>query len=134
MDILSPSPPTAASFVPAAVLAQLPTMGRAEIDALPFGVIRVDDAGVIQLYNRFESELVGIAPAQAEGLNFFTRIAPCTNNRLFFGRFKDGVAANALDAVFPYTFTYKMRATNVRVHLYRTAGAAPTNWICIERR
>ncbi|MBC7542733.1 MAG: photoactive yellow protein [Candidatus Sericytochromatia bacterium] len=129
-----PVRPEAERFVPDAVLQQLDNLSRTEADSLPFGAIRVDDAGIIQLYNRFESELVGITTAQAEGLNFFTRIAPCTNNRLFFGRFKEGLAANALDIVFPYTFTYKMRATNVLAHLYRTQSATPTNWLFIERR
>ena len=134
METMNTAGPVSAPFVPEAVLARLDSLSRADADALPFGAIRVDDAGIIQLYNRFESELVGIPPARAEGLNFFTRIAPCTNNRLFFGRFQAGLAAEALDLIFPYTFTYKMRATNVVVHLYRTSSATPTNWLFIQRR
>jgi photoactive yellow protein len=97
--------PTPTPFVPDSVLSRLGTLTRAEADALPFGALKLDDDGIIQLYNRFESELAGVSTAQAEGANFFTQIAPCTNNRLFFGKLKAGVAAGAMDLHFPYTFT-----------------------------
>ncbi|MBD1208171.1 MAG: PAS domain-containing protein [Ignavibacteria bacterium] len=121
------------SFVPDSVLQKLAALHRTEADTLDFGVVKVDDAGVIQLFNKYESELAGIAPNDAIGKNYFTQLAPCTNNRLFFGRFKDGVAANNLNVALPYTFTYKMRPTNVQIHLYRD-GATKTNWIFVKKR
>ncbi|MBL7992181.1 MAG: PAS domain-containing protein [Candidatus Kapabacteria bacterium] len=121
------------SFVPDSVLQKLAALHRTEADTLDFGVVKVDDAGVIQLFNKYESELAGIAPNDAIGKNYFTQLAPCTNNRLFFGRFKDGVAANSLNVALPYTFTYKMRPTNVQIHLYRD-GATKTNWIFVKKR
>ena len=121
------------SFVPDSVLQKLAALHRTEADTLDFGVVKVDDAGVIHLFNKYESELAGIAPNDAIGKNYFTQLAPCTNNRLFFGRFKDGVAANSLHVALPYTFTYKMRPTNVQIHLYRD-GATKTNWIFVKKR
>jgi len=121
------------SFVPDSVLQKLAALHRTEADTLDFGVVKVDDAGVIHLFNKYESELAGIAPNDAIGKNYFTQLAPCTNNRLFFGRFKDGVAANSLNVALPYTFTYKMRPTNVQIHLYRD-GATKTNWIFVKKR
>jgi photoactive yellow protein len=115
------------------LLAKLPTMTREEVDALNFGVIKVNNAGVIEVFNRYESELVGVPSSKAEGRNFFTQVAPCTNNRLISGRFKDGVSANALDITIPYTFTYKMRPSNVNIHLYRDS-ASETNWVLVQRR
>ncbi len=96
------------------------------------GVVQVDDAGTILLFNKYESEMTGIDSSFAEGRNFFTQVAPCANNRLFFGRFKDGVAKGALDERFKYTFTYKMRPTPVDVHLYRDEASA-TNWLFLKR-
>lgn len=106
-------------------------MTRDEANALTCGAIKLDDAGTILVYNRWESVLAGFDPVDAEGSSFFTEIAPCTNNRLFYGRFRDGVAANEMDVVFPYTFTYRMRPTLVVIHLLRTEGV---NWLFIKRQ
>jgi len=103
-----------------------------ELHAAPFGIIKIDDAGIVQFYNRYESNLSGFDPQEAVGTNFFTELAPCSNNPLFLGRFKDGVRENELDEYFTYTFTYKMRPTLVDVHLYR--DDAGNNWILIQKR
>ena len=121
------------SFVPQTLLQILPTLSRDLADAQPFGVVRVDDAGVVQLYNRWESALAGVAPADAEGRNFFTQVAPCTNNRLVYGKFQDGLRSGRLDTEFHYTFTYKMKPTNVAIRLYRDVPTS-TNWIFVGLR
>lgn len=95
-----------------------------------FGIIRLDDEGVVQFFNQYESELSGVAPKEAEGQDFFTQVAPCTNNRLFRGRFKKGVRRGELDETFTYTYTYKMRPTLVDVHLYRDSSG--NNWIMVK--
>jgi photoactive yellow protein len=120
------------SFCSVDQLSRLPRMNRAEIDALPFGVVKVDDTGVIRLYNRYEADLGGIEPTAAEGRNFFAEVAICTNNNLFLGAFRRGVASGDLDLMFPYTFTYKMKPTNVKVHMHRDADSG-TNWILVQR-
>jgi photoactive yellow protein len=70
-------------------------------------------------------------PDDVMGRNFFTQVAPCTNNRLFRGRFKKGVRRGELDETFTYTYTYKMRPTLVDVHLYR--DEAGNNWITVQK-
>ena len=102
-----------------------------ELNAARFGIIKVDDEGEVQFFNKYESDLSGVAPHEAEGRNFFTQVAPCTNNRLFRGRFKQGIRRGDLDATFTYTYTYKMRPTLVDVHLYR--DDAGNNWILVEK-
>lgn len=121
------------SFVPSQFLSLVPAVDRSTADTQPFGVVQVDDAGVIKLYNRWESEMAGVPVAAAEGRNFFTQVAPCTNNRLMFGKFKDGVAKGDLDTEFNYTFTYKMKPTNVQIRMYRHAASA-TNWVFVGLR
>jgi len=93
------------SFASDELLRRLPTMSRAEIDAQDLGIVKVDDAGNITLYNRYEADLASVEPSAAEGKSFFTQIAPCTNNSLFFGSFKRGVKDGKLNVLFPYTFT-----------------------------
>jgi len=120
------------SFIREDELRNLPSMTRAQLDALEYGAVKVDDSGVIELYNRYEAELANIQPADAEGKSFFTQVAPCTNNNLFFGSFKKGVQDGDLNVLFPYTFTYRMRPTNVKVHMYRDA-ATRTNWVLVKK-
>lgn len=121
----------AGTFVPADILGNLANLSREQADACDFGIVKVDDSGKIQLYNRYESELADVSPSDAEGKSFFTQIAPCTNNSLFFGTFKKGVAANNLNVAFPYTFTYKMKPTNINIHMLRDPNSK-TNWVFVK--
>ena len=65
------------SFIREDELRNLPSMTRAQLDALEYGAVKVDDSGVIELYNRYEAELANIQPADAEGKSFFTQVAEC---------------------------------------------------------
>jgi photoactive yellow protein len=103
-----------------------------ELHEAAFGIVRLDDEGHVEFYNRYESNLSGVAPADALGQNFFHELAPCSNNRLFLGRFQEGVAQNDLDERFTYTFTYKMRPTLVDIRLYRDRDEQ--NWVLIQKR
>ncbi|MBK8397221.1 MAG: photoactive yellow protein [Leptospiraceae bacterium] len=115
------------------ILYNLGYLSRDQADGADFGIIKVDDNGLILLYNRYESELAGVPVQKAENKNFFTQIAICTNNRLFFGRFKDGIAKGYLDISFNYVFTYKMKPTNVIIQLYRDQPSS-TNWIFVKKK
>ncbi|MEO1483980.1 MAG: helix-turn-helix domain-containing protein [Myxococcota bacterium] len=110
---------------------RLPHMSREQIDALDVGVIQLDDAGFVRLYNLAESGFAGIPVDEAEGQHFFGELAPCTKNRIIYGRFKEGVRSNQLDFRILYTFTYRMRPTNVELHLYRDSETR-TNWILVD--
>jgi photoactive yellow protein len=105
---------------------------EAALNEAPFGIVRLDDDGTVTFYNRYESDLSGVAPSDAVGQDFFTQLAPCSNNQLFRGRFKEGVESGTLDERFSYTFTYKMRPTLVDVRLYR--DEAGHNWVLIHKR
>lgn len=102
-----------------------------ELDNAPFGIIKVDDEGIVEFFNQYEAELSGMDPDEVTGRNFFTQVAPCTNNRLFRGRFKKGVRRGELDETFTYTYTYKMRPTLVDVHLFRDDEG--NNWITVQK-
>ena len=123
---------TSLSFDAEGVGEQLRHASEEELHDAPFGLIRLDDDGIVEFYNRYESELSGVDPADAVGQNFFTQLAPCSNNQLFQGRFKEGVRKGRLDERFTYTFTYKMRPTLVDVRLYR--DEAGQNWVMIHKR
>ena len=121
------------SFVETSLISKLPALMSPEADDVAYGIVKVDDAGVVQLYNRWEAEMAGVAPTAAIGKNFFTQVAPCTNNRLVFGRFKEGVAKGELDVEFNYTFTYKLKPTNVTIRLFREP-TSKNNWLFVTKK
>lgn len=102
-----------------------------QLNDASFGIIQVDDEGLVEFFNEYESNLSGMDPEEVQGENFFTQVAPCTNNRLFRGRFKEGVRRDELDETFTYTYTYKMSPTLVDVHLYRDESG--NNWITTKK-
>lgn len=108
--------------------AQLLKSTPAELDALSFGVVRMDTEGVVQFYNSFESKLSGMSPETVRGKHFFTEIAPCTNNFMVAERF---ASEPALDATIDYVFTYRMAPTKVRLRLLRDE-AAGWQFLCVE--
>lgn len=108
--------------------AQLLKSAPAELDALPFGVVRMDTKGVVEFYNTFESRLSGMSPETVLGKHFFTEIAPCTNNFMVAERF---ASEPLLDATIDYVFTYRMAPTKVRLRLLRDE-AAGWQFLCVE--
>lgn len=111
---------------------ELRTCSEETLDQAPFGIVQVDDEGVVEFYNRYEAELADVEPEDAMGRNFFTQLAPCSGNRLFHGRFKDGIRKGDLDERFTYTFTYKMSPTLVQVRMYRDDEG--NNWIMVRKQ
>ena len=103
------------------------------LDDLPFGAIRLDDQGIIQTYNIAESNLTGLLPNNVIGKNFFTEVAPCTNVKAFAGRFREGVKAGKLHAVFPFRFDFKMKPLEVQVALYFEPKERRA-WVFVRRR
>lgn len=65
------------SLVEAAV--DLDDLSSDQLDALPFGAIKVDGRGRIELYNAAESRLSGRAVETVIGRDFFREVAPCTH-------------------------------------------------------
>jgi len=112
-------------------LSRISRCSSSELDNLDYGVVEVDDAGVIKQYNRYESDLGNVPQSTAIGRNFFTQIAPCTNNRLLFGKFKEGVGSGSLKATVPYVFSYKMKPTNVTIQMQRENSR---NWVIVKKR
>lgn len=119
-------------FVSKELLSTLSEVAEVELDALPHGAVRLDESGCVLAYNAAESKLSGIPARSALGRDFFRDLAPCTNNSLFRGLFRRGVAEGSLDHLMPYTYTLRMAPTHVVVHLFGRSG--PTGWWLFSRR
>ena len=89
------------------------------LNSLEFGVIAMTLDGVVVRYNDCESRLAGLSPSRVLGKNFFTEVAPCTNNYLVASRFEE---CATLDEQLPYVFTLRMRPRNVDLRLIKALG------------
>lgn len=88
------------------------------IDALDFGVVQLDDQGIAQRYNDFESRQSGLSKAEVLKQNFFEEIAPCMNNLMVAGRFSESrQSSTPLDAVIDYVLAFRARVTPVKLRL-----------------
>ncbi len=130
LDIAETAAP-ASSFNAAAV----DDRSDAELDALSFGVIALDEDGVVLRYNLYESRLARLDRNQVLGRSFFAEIAPCTRTEAFEGRFRAFVAAGATmkSERFEYVFDFKFGAQDVMVELVR-APSASRYYLLINRR
>ena len=116
------------------IFAALDAHVETDLDALDFGVIGIDTAGLVRRYNKYESQLAGLSPDRVLGTSLFTTVAPCMNNFLVAQRFEDAVAAGtALDATIDYVFTLRMRPAKVKLRLLVQPGFA-LSYILVHRR
>lgn len=104
---------------------------EAELDALPFGAIRLDRDGKIVAFNQAEVDLSGRRKENVLGKNFFTDVAPCTNVQDFAGKLREGVRSGKLHTVFPYIFDYEMDPRNVWVTLFYS-NETDTAWVFVR--
>ena len=110
----------------------LALMSPQAIDALAFGAIQLNADGKVLSYNATESTITGRSKDAVIGRNFFNEVAPCCNKPGFRGVFDAGVRSGTLNAIFDYTFDYKMNPTRVKVHMKR-AVADDTYWVFVKR-
>ncbi|MGF1605910.1 MAG: photoactive yellow protein [Rhodothalassiaceae bacterium] len=111
---------------------RLAQMEEGELNDLAFGAIQLDQDGKILNYNAAEGEITGRDPESVKGQNFFSDVAPCTNQPGFRDKFDEGVAAGNLNAVFEWTFDYNMAPTKVQVHM-KKAAMPGKYWVFVKR-
>ena len=116
-----------------ALLASADEMTPAELDTLPYGMIQLDAAGRILKYNAVESRLASLPQSHAVGKQFFTEIAPCTKVQAFYGRFREGVIHESLDATFQFHFAFKQHPRDVTVRLFYSRRTRSV-WVMISDR
>lgn len=109
---------------------RLSSMTVREIDALPYGAIKVDRGGKVLTYNATESRLMGLQAPRVIGRNFFGDVAPCTNTPEFYGRFARGVETGRLNETFEYLFAGRRRMS-VWIHMFKIKPG--DFWIMVKR-
>jgi photoactive yellow protein len=101
----------------------------AVLDALPFGVVGLNQAGEVDVYNATEARLAGLSRDTVLGKHFFIAVAPCMNNFLVAQRFED---ERRLDVVIDYVLTFRMRPTPVKIRLLQ-GPEARRRYLLIQR-
>jgi photoactive yellow protein len=91
-----------------------------DLDLLAFGLIAMTGDGAVARYNVAEGKLSGLTPERVIGRNFFTSVAPCTNNFMVAHRFE---SEPEIDAVTDYVFTFRLAPLKVRLRLLKRPGA-----------
>ena len=123
----------AVSFADVALHAELDRCSNDELDALDFGVIGIDEVGLVQRYNSFESKAAGLSNQRVLGQPLFTVVAPCMNNFMVAQRFEDALASGtSLDAVVDYVLTLRMRPVKVKLRLLAAPEGA-TRYVLVQR-
>ena len=76
-------------------------------DSLPHGVIVLDAAGRVVVYNAAEAALAGRTRDQVLGRDFFVEIAPCMNVRELAGEFRASIGQKkAIDVRVDFSFPF----------------------------
>ncbi len=101
-----------------------------QLDALPYGVIAMSLDGTVEAYNLAESKLAGLTADRVIGKNFFSNVAPCTNNFMVAHRFQTEAD---LDVVIDYVLTLRMTPKKVHMRMLRRHDASRM-FLIIQRR
>lgn len=94
--------------------AELSRMSKEELDALPYGAIRLSPRGTVLSYNATEGRIAGRRPERVLGRNFFLDVAPCTDVQEFRGRFLEvarGEGSLLREFTFEFAFDPPLRVT-----------------------
>ncbi len=81
-------------------------LSEVELNALPFGIIRLDKTGKILYYNQAQADLAHRTIATTVGLNFFSDVAPCASVKSFQGRFNEFLTAPG-SRIVPFEFLFR---------------------------
>ena len=121
---------TPAAYTDPGLFDWLYTATAAELDTLPFGVVAMALDGTVEHYNIAEGKLAGLTPSRVVGRNFFSAVAPCTNNFMVAHRFAD---ETEMDDVINYVFTLRMAPKKVHLRLMKRSDSKQM-YLVVERR
>lgn len=122
--------PTPSTFTDPKLFDWLDAATATELDTLSFGVVAMALDGTVEHYNTAEGKLANLTPARVVGKNFFTAVAPCTNNFMVAERFASELN---LDVVIDYVFTLRMAPKKVHLRLMRRPSSHQM-FLVVERR
>ena len=112
--------------------ARLAAMTPGAIDALPFGAIRLDDAGAVAFYSARERQMSGLG-GEVVGRDFFTDIAPCMKRPEVGGRIRRAREAGTLDVAFDMISDLPSGERDVALRVRLLSAGEGGTWILLQR-
>lgn len=103
-----------------------------QVDRLPFGVVRLDAAGVVTFYSASERRMSGLR-REALGRSFFADIAPCMDNADFRGRIERAWSEGRIDVAFGYVSDMPSGARGVELHVRAQSASDGGVWLFLLR-
>ena len=102
-----------------------------QVNALPFGAIRLDAAGKVTFYSDTERRQSGYRN-ETVGHGFFSEIAPCMDNAAFRGRIERALQGGRLDIAFDYgaDLPNGLRDVDIQVRIQSASGGGC--WIFMQ--
>ena len=101
------------------------------IDALPFGVVRLDAMGKVTYYSKTEAEQSGFGDRRAIGRDFFTQMAPCLATPELMRRIAEARRAGTLDITFEQVGDFDDADRELRVRVSSATGGGL--WVFLRR-
>lgn len=97
-------------------VATLDALSADEADALPYGLIRIDDADRVIAFNRAEARLAKLPKERVIGRSFFAEVAPCTNVKELAGWIRDARRSGRsqrTEITFVFDFAHGRRLVSI---------------------
>ena len=111
--------------------ARIERLSAQQLDALPFGVVRLDAEGIVTFYSRTEAEQSGFRDRRAIGRDFFTQIAPCLSTPERMLRIDEARRAGTLDIAFEQIGDFDDADRELRVRVISASGGGV--WVLLQR-
>ena len=107
-----------------ALRARIESMDPVDLNMLPVSIITLALDGTILRYNRTEAGRSQRRAADQIGRNFFREVAPCTEDPLFEGRFRELALPDGHGTMeFDYTFAFPWGSEQVLISFLRAPEA-----------
>jgi photoactive yellow protein len=111
--------------------ARIERLSAQQLDALPFGVVRLDAEGIVTFYSRTEAEQSGFRDRRAIGRDFFTQIAPCLSTPERMLRIDEARRAGTLDIAFEQIGDFDDAERELHVRVISASGGGV--WVLLQR-
>ena len=106
-------------------------MSGEERDALPYGIIKLDSFGLVQVYNRTEAALSGRKRRPTVGLDFFAEVAPCMATSDMRGRVEAATARGSVDVEIGWIGDFDDPDGEIRIRVMSAADGGL--WLFMNR-
>jgi photoactive yellow protein len=118
-------------FEAADLARQVEALDAETVDRLPYGVVKLDARGVVQLYSFTEAQLSGRKKRPTVGLDFWREVAPCMAGPDMRGRVEAAAAAGTVDIEMGWIGDFDDPRGEIRIRVMSAAGGGL--WLFMNR-